>query len=59
MSDRHEEVNYVGSSSENLTTGPNILSIENLVESKGLLATEDSSIRVDLICIRLILTHFF
>ena len=43
-SNRHEEVNYVGSSAEILTTDPNILSIENPVESKVLLTTEESSI---------------
>ena len=38
-SNRHEEVNYVGSSAEILTTDPNILSIENTVESEVLLTT--------------------
>ena len=42
-SNRHEEVNYVGSSAEILTTHPNILSIENTVESEVLLTTEESS----------------
>ena len=39
----HEEVNYVGSSVEVLSRDPNILSIENLVESEVLLTTEESS----------------
>ena len=39
----HEEVNYVSSSAEILTTDRNILSIENPVESKVLLTTEESS----------------
>ena len=43
-SGRHEEVNYVGSSIEVLTDNPNILSIENSVESEILLMTEESSI---------------
>ena len=42
-SSRHEEVNYVGSSAEIMTTDPKILSIENPVESKVLLTTEESS----------------
>ena len=42
-SGRHEEVNYIGSSTEILTTNPNILSIENPIESKVLLTTEESS----------------
>ena len=41
-SSQHEEVNYVGSSAEILTTDPNILSIENPVESEVLLTTEES-----------------
>ena len=42
-SSRHEEVNYIGSSAEILTTDPNILSIENPIESEVLLMTEESS----------------
>mgnify|MGYP000255797778 CR=1 FL=1 len=42
-SGRHDEVNYVGSSAEILTTNPNILSIENPVESEVLLTIENSS----------------
>ena len=42
-SGRHEEVKYVGSSAEILTTDLNILSIENPVESGVLLTTEESS----------------
>ena len=38
-----DEVNYVGSSAEILTTDPNILSIENQVTSEVLLTTEKSS----------------
>ena len=41
-SNRHEEVNYVGSSAEILTTDLNILSIENSDESEVLLTTEES-----------------
>ena len=40
---RHEEVNYVGSSAEIFTTDPNILSIENPVELEVLLTYEESS----------------
>ena len=42
-SNRHEEVNYVSSSAEILTTDPNILSIENPIKSEVLLTTEESS----------------
>ena len=42
-SGRHEEVNYVGSSTEILSSDPNILSIENPVELEVLLTTEESS----------------
>ena len=42
-SGRHEEVNYVGSSAEILTTDTNILSIENPGESEFLLKTEELS----------------
>ena len=42
-SGRHEEVNYIGSSANILTNDPNILSIENPVESEVLLTTEESS----------------
>ena len=42
-SGQHEEVSYVSSSAEFLMTVPNILSIENLVESEVLLTIEESS----------------
>ena len=38
-----EEINYVGSSAEVLTNDPNILYIENSIESKVLLTTKDSN----------------
>ena len=43
-SSRHEEVNYVGSSAEILSSDPNILSIENPIELEVLLTIEESSI---------------
>ena len=42
-SGRHEEVNYVGSLAEILTSDLSILSIENPDESKVLLTTKESS----------------
>ena len=39
----HDEINYVGSSVDILTSDPNIVSIENLVKLEVLLMNEESS----------------